>query len=87
MRHARKSRSPLPVRTVLVALRRPHLWRPLLTLVPPGWWRRWPPLPIPPGDYLEFRIQTMYGKQGGPLRPADLVAYLEWCRRMTPRSR
>ena len=64
---------------------RPWLWRVAVTqawrLAPPGWWRRWPPLPLPDRDYLRFRMQTAYGDpEGGP--PADdVVAYLEWCRR------
>jgi hypothetical protein len=27
-------------------------------------------------------MQTVYGDPDAPLQPADLVAYLEWCRRM-----
>jgi hypothetical protein len=58
------------------------LWPVIFRLVPSGWWRRWPPVPLPPAEYLKFRTQTMYGDIGGPLTVADLVAYLEWCRRM-----
>jgi len=54
----------------------------MFRLVPSRWWRRWPPLPLPPAGYLKFRTETMYGGSGGLLTPADLVAYLEWCRRM-----
>jgi hypothetical protein len=36
---------------------------------------------------MEFRLRTMYGEKGGSLSPDDLIDYLEWCRRMTPRSR
>lgn len=64
----------------LVAIR-PRLWRSALRLVPPGWWRRWPPLPLPPSSYLRFRLETMYGDK--PCFVAtDVVEYLEWCRRM-----
>lgn len=70
--------------------RRPDLWptalRQAWRLTPPRWWRRWPPLPLPPQPYLAFRLQTMYGPAGGPLSGADLVAYLEWCRRMARRD-
>ena len=87
MKEAKDTRRAFPLTAVVAALLRPRLWPALLALVPPRWWRRWPPLPIPPRDYLDFRIQTMYGDGGGSFRPADLIDYLEWCRRMTPRSR
>ena len=69
---------------VAVAVR-PRLWGVAVVqafrLAAPGWWRRWPPLPRPDPDYLRFRLQTAYGtREGGP-DPADVVAYLEWCRR------
>lgn len=52
----------LPVRSLAGALvRRPTLWPAALRLVPPRWWRRWPPLPLPPASYLRFRMETMYG--------------------------
>jgi hypothetical protein len=65
---------------------RPALWPTAARLVPPAWWRRWRPSPLPPADYLRFRTQTMYGDDG-PLIPGDLIAYLEWCRRMGHRAR
>ncbi|MGH9148760.1 MAG: hypothetical protein ACRD0F_00245 [Acidimicrobiales bacterium] len=67
--------------------RRPHLWpvaaRQALRLAPRGWWRRWPPLPLPDRDYLRFRLQTQYGGPGHPPRAADVLAYLKWCREGT----
>jgi hypothetical protein len=71
--------------TVLAVLRRPDLWvtavRVSLRLAPRGWWRRPPYLPLPSPAYLRFRLVTAYGGDGGhPPDPADLVAYLEWCR-------
>jgi hypothetical protein len=61
---------------------RPALWgvavRQILRLAVPGWWRRWPPLPLPDPDYLRFRFQTAFGD--GEPEAADVVAYLEWCR-------
>ena len=66
---------------------RPWLWPAVIRLVPRHWWRRWPPLPLPPADYLRFRTQTMYGDQGARLDREDLIAYLQWCRRMAPRAR
>ena len=67
--------------------RRPDLWlttiREGLRLAAPGWWRRWPPNPAPDKAYLQWRLQTAYGGDGTEEPPAgDLVAYLEWCRRM-----
>jgi len=74
-------------RSLAALLRRPRLWSSALRLVPPRWWRRWPPVPWPPRPYVRFRLQTMYGDDGGRLDPADLIAYLEWCRRMRPPAR
>ena len=68
----------------LAVATRPRLWAvavsQVLRLAPPGWWRRWPPVPVPDADYLRFRLQTAYGDPH--LRPdaADVVSYLEWCR-------
>ena len=84
------SRRPgLPVRALAGALlRRPALWPAALRLVPPRWWRRWPPLPVLPADYLGFRMETMYGSGGsGTLDGEELVRYLEWCRMMGRRAR
>jgi hypothetical protein len=67
-------------------LRRPDLWPVALRLVPPSWWRRWPPRPWPPKAFRDFRTETMYGS-GGTLDGEDLVRYLEWCRAMRRRAR
>jgi hypothetical protein len=65
--------------------RHPSLWptaaRQVAVLAAPGWWRRWPFLPLPTPEYLRFRSQTAYGGAGErPPEPADLVTYLRWCR-------
>ena len=68
---------------------RPWLWGTALAqacrLVPRGWWRTVPFLPVPSRDYLEFRLVTQYGGghgvARGPIRSEDVVAYLQWCRR------
>ena len=71
---------------VLAVAQRPRLWTTALVqawrIAPRGWWHRWPPSPMPPAPYVDFRLQTVYGTTDGVLQPADLVAYLEWCRRM-----
>lgn len=68
---------------------RPSLWMTALAqayrLVPRGWWRTSPFLPLPSRDYMEFRLVTQYGgghgAASGPIRPEDVVAYLRWSRR------
>jgi hypothetical protein len=74
------------LKAAAAVLRRPQLWPAALALVPPRWWRRWPPWPLPSRSYLRFRMETMYG-DGGRLEPADLVRYLEWVRTMRRRPR
>lgn len=67
---------------------RPHLWvtalRQLSRLTPNGWWKRAPFLPVPPADYLEFRLVTQYGgEHGSPrekVRTVDVLDYLAWCK-------
>ena len=54
----------------------------LFVLARPGWWRRWPPVPAPDADYLRFRMQTAYGDASHEPEPHDVIAYLEWCKRM-----
>ena len=69
---------------VAVAVR-PRLWGVAVTqafrLAAPGWWRRWPPVPRPDPAYLRFRFQTAFGDAEAGPAPADVVAYLQWCRR------
>lgn len=65
-------------------MRRPGLWPTAVRLgaraVPAAWYRRPPFLPVPDAAYLRFRLETQYGTAGAPTA-ADVVAYLEWCRR------
>lgn len=78
------------VPALAAVVRRPDLWAALVRtgwrLVPPGWWRRWPPLPRPDPGYLAFRLETAYGDASASPDPRDLVAYLEWCRRQARMS-
>jgi hypothetical protein len=73
------------VPATLAVARRPRLWpvavRQMVRMAPRGWWRHWPPLPLPDPSYLRFRLQTAYGDPDRPPSTPDVVAYLEWCRR------
>ncbi|HEX4867804.1 MAG TPA: hypothetical protein VFV32_09270 [Acidimicrobiales bacterium] len=74
------------LRAVMALLPHPGLWRTglqqALRLAPPGWWRRFPFLPLPAPAYLRFRMETAYGGAGDQLPvPGDLVTYLHWCQR------
>lgn len=65
-------------------LHRPELWLTALDqghrMARSGWWRRPPFLPVPAPHYLAFRLQTMYGDRAANADPADLLAWLAWCR-------
>jgi hypothetical protein len=74
-------------RAVRALAGRPDLWPAAAALVPPRWWRRWPPQPVPPADYRAFRAESMYGDTRAVPRPGDLLDYLEWCRSMRRRTR
>ena len=71
--------------------RRPWLWTTAVAqwvaLTGPRWWARWPPLPRPARGYMTFRLQAMYGSSSPTIDAAELVAYLEWCRRMRALAR
>ena len=64
---------------------RPRLWgiavAQTFRLAAPGWWRRWPPVPLPAPEYLRFRMQTAFGDPDASPSPADVVAYLDWCKK------
>ncbi len=54
-----------------------------------GWARRPPFLPLPPREYIEWRLYTAYGATGAPT-PQEVERYLRWVDRMrkgvTPRE-
>lgn len=80
------------LRIGFVVMVHPSLWataiRQLRRMAPPGWWRRMPFLPVPSGDYLNFRLATQYGSTGQTRDrvpdPVDVLTYLAWCRRVEP---
>jgi hypothetical protein len=69
-------------RAVLAVAVRPWLWASALRLSPTGWWRRPPFVPVPDPTYLRFRLVTQYGDPSHEPDPDDVVAWLEWCRRL-----
>lgn len=79
--------SRVVMRVAVAVMLRPRLWavalRQMLRLAEPGWWMRFPPLPLPPPDYVHFRLVTAYGGDGSCSAAElsrDVVAYLDWCR-------
>jgi hypothetical protein len=62
----------------------PSLWTTAIgqgrRLVPAGWWRSAPFLPLPSRAYLEFRMQTQYGDISHRPERDDVLNYLRWCR-------
>jgi len=63
---------------------RPRLWitaaRQYRESVPRRWWARRPFVPIPPRDYVRFRLQTQYGAPDHRIEAADVLNYLSWCK-------
>jgi hypothetical protein len=68
---------------VLVAAR-PGLWitasRQYRVVLPRRWWARRPFLPVPPADYVRFRLITQYGSADHRIEAADVLNYLSWCK-------
>jgi len=60
-------------------LRRPTL---LWEAVRSGWTMRRHGRPHLSGAYLDWRIQTAYGKTNAAMTTSDLVHYLEWRRQL-----
>lgn len=84
---AAPSSSIATARTVVPVVRaiapRPWLWPAAvaggLRLARPGWWRRWPPVPLPDTTLWRFRMETAYGGRGDhPPEEADVVSFVEW---------
>jgi hypothetical protein len=71
------------------ALRRPAL---LLLMARVGWrfrrrdWhRRWPFLPLPPADYLAWRLHTAFGDEERVPSAQEIEVYLRWAQRVGKR--
>lgn len=50
------------------------------------WYRRPPFLPLPPPDYVQWRLHTAYGADGAP-QAAEITRYLRWTARMKKQQR
>lgn len=46
-----------------------------------GWWRHWPPVPVPPLDYWRFRLSTVGGSPEMVLTPEALIEAARWSMR------
>ena len=72
------------IRAAIAVVRRPRLWptavRQMRRTSAAGWWKRPPFLPVPSGEYLQFRLLTQYGEPDHAWQPDDVVNYLAWCR-------
>lgn len=51
------------------------------------WYRRAPYLPLPPADYVEWRLHTAYGDGDVTPEMAELGHYLRWTERMRKQQR
>jgi hypothetical protein len=74
-------------RLALAVLVRPWLWpaaaAEVVRLAAPGWWRRWPPLPVPTPELWRLRMITAYGGAGDAEPDVeDVVSFLRWAGRM-----
>jgi hypothetical protein len=47
-----------------------------------GWWRRPPFLPVPPREYVEWRLHTAYGEEGRDPTADEIRRYVRWANRM-----
>jgi hypothetical protein len=77
-------------RMVALVLRRPVLLPALLGAAwrfrRRGWYRTSPFLPLPPSDYLAWRLHTAYGNEDALPPARDLGRYLRWSGRMRARG-
>lgn len=76
--------SALCARLAVRALVRPRLAIDLIRLTwsfrARGWWRRFPFLPLPPREYMRWRMFTAYGDEGAIPPADDVVNFARWRR-------
>lgn len=74
--------TPLLRQLTWSALRHPRLLPPLLGAAwrfrARDWYRRPPFLPLPPAEYVEWRLHTAFGDDGALPTAQDLERYLAW---------
>jgi hypothetical protein len=74
------------VRLAAQAVRRPRLLAGLLAAAwrfrARGWWRRRPFLPLPPAEYVAWRMHTAYGDDGRLPTAPEMERYIRWANRM-----
>lgn len=56
----------------------PHLLRAAWAFRARNWYRRPPFLPLPPGSYMRWRLETAYGDADARPSAEELVRYLAW---------
>jgi len=56
------------------------LWRLLWSMRARGWWRRAPFLPLPPAEYVRWRMLTAYGDEHAVPPVDDVVRFARWRR-------
>ncbi|MDX1673464.1 MAG: hypothetical protein R3314_01585 [Longimicrobiales bacterium] len=68
------------------AVRRPRLLISLLRAAwrfrARGWWRKPPFLPLPPREYVEWRMHTAYGDADRAPTVDELSRYVRWANRV-----
>lgn len=47
-----------------------------------AWWRHPPFLPVPPREYVDWRMHTAYGDEGRTPTAGELERYVRWANRM-----
>lgn len=50
-----------------------------------AWYRRFPFLPVPPREYLDWRVHTAYGDGDRVPAAEEVERYLRWADRMARR--